>query len=211
MINKNISIIILILFSFFSSCKEVAEKTVETIAGVEKKELIGKYHTIKSEKIKIFLPEEFKHISESNYLKEIQRTREISIFNSEKERLNFVKDAGRKIYLFEYFKGGSMVNILPERYVEFNNSDAKYMLAIIDKAIKSNNHPETTLEIMESQFKGNKNLSIFKVIYKIKLPKASVAVYKYVYFISYNKKSVFVNLETPVLFDFDPYIEKIRL
>ncbi len=104
-----------------------------------------------------------------------------------------------------------MVNILPERYIEFNNSDAKYMLAIIDKAIKSNNHPETTLEIMESQFKGNKNLSIFKAIYKIKLPKTTVAVYKYVYFISYNKKSVFVNLETPVLFDFDPYIEKIRL
>lgn len=203
--------IILILFSFFSSCKEVAEKTVETIAEVEKKELIGKYHSIKSEKIKIFLPEEFKHISESNYLKEIQRTREISIFNSEKERLKFVKDSGRKIYLFEYFKSGSMVNILPERYVEFNNSDAKYMLAIIDKTIKSNNHPETTFEIMESQFKGNKNLSIFKVIYKIKLPKTTVAVYKYVYFISYNKKSVFVNLETPVLFDFDPYIEKIRL
>ena len=84
------------------------------------------------------------------------------------------------------------------------------MLGIVDNIIKANN-TGMNFEIMESQFKGNKNISIFKVIYQVKSPKLIVDMYKYVYFISYNKKSVFVNLETPSLLDFDPYIQKIRL
>ncbi|NJM78932.1 MAG: hypothetical protein HC854_03620 [Flavobacterium sp.] len=85
------------------------------------------------------------------------------------------------------------------------------MLQIFDKIIRDANRPETEFNLVASQFKGNKNLRIFKAIYKINTPKIDINFYKYIYFISYNKKTVLVNLETPVLFDFDPYVEKIRL
>ena len=161
-------------------------------------------------KIKVFLPEEFKYTNTQNYLNQIAQSGDSSAYYAEKKRFKDIHDSGKKIYLFEYLKGASIVKVLPERYVAFTNSDAKYMLGIVDNIIKANN-TGMNFEIMESQFKGNKNISIFKVIYQVKSPKLIVDMYKYVYFISYNKKSVFVNLETPSLLDFDPYIQKIRL
>ncbi len=208
MIKKIIYIVFLIFLS--TSCKEIAEKTSETIIENQKKEISGKYHTIKDEKIKVFLPEEFKYTNTQNYLNQIAQSGDSSAYYAEKKRFKDIHDSGKKIYLFEYLKGASIVKVLPERYVAFTNSDAKYMLGIVDNIIKANN-TGMNFEIMESQFKGNKNISIFKVIYQVKSPKLIVDMYKYVYFISYNKKSVFVNLETPSLLDFDPYIQKIRL
>ena len=53
MIKKIIYIVFLIFLS--TSCKEIAKKTSETIIENQKKEISGKYHTIKDEKIKVFL------------------------------------------------------------------------------------------------------------------------------------------------------------
>lgn len=206
---KKHSYLLLILF-LFSACQQVIEKTAENLVA-EKKELIGKYHTLKSEKIKVFLPEEFNYISTKNYLEYIEKLKDTFLINTEKQRVDFIKNTGRKIYFFEHFESGSIANIMPEKYIKFSNTDAKYLLAIIDKTIKSNSRPYIQYELLESQFKGNKNLKIFKAIYEVKSPKIEMKIYKHVYFISYNKKSVLFNLETPVQIDCDPYIEKIRI
>ena len=122
-----------------------------------------KYKGYKAEKIKVFLPEEFKYTNTQNYLNQIAQSGDSSAYYAEKKRFKDIQDSGKKIYLFEYLKGASIVKVLPERYVAFTNSDAKYMLGIVDNIIKANN-TEIDFEIMESQFKGNKNISIFKVI-----------------------------------------------
>lgn len=208
MIKKYFSLL-LILF-LFSACQQVIEKTAENLV-TEKKELIGKYHTLKSEKIKVFLPKEFNYLTTKNYLEYIEKSKDTFLLNSEKQRIDFVKNTGRKIYFFEHFESASIATIMPEKYIEFSSRDAKYLLAVIDKTIKSNSQPYTQYELLESQFKGNKNLKIFKAIYEAKSPKIEMKIYKHVYFISYNKKSVLFNLETPVQIDCDPYIEKIRI
>lgn len=208
MIKKYFSLL-LILF-LFSACQQVIEKTAENLV-TEKKELIGKYHTLKSEKIKVFLPKEFNYLTTKNYLEYIEKSRDTFLLNTEKQRIDFVKNTGRKIYFFEHFESASIATIMPEKYIEFSSRDAKYLLAVIDKTIKSNSQPYTQYELLESQFKGNKNLKIFKAIYEAKSPKIEMKIYKHVYFISYNKKSVLFNLETPVQIDCDPYIEKIRI
>lgn len=200
----------IIPFFLLLSCQQVLEKAAEKIVD-EKKELVGKYHTIKTENIKIFLPEEFKYISQNEYLKFIEKSRDIATFNSEKERLDLDRKTNTKMYFFEYFASNTIINIYPVKHIPFDNENAKYMLAVVDASIKEDSLSGVKYDKIEAQFKGNKNLSIFKVIHGLKNSESRVFYYKYTYFISYNKKSVFVYINTPVLFDFDPYIEKIRL
>ena len=195
---------------FFPACQQVIKKTAENLV-TKKKELIGKYHTLKSEKIKVFLPKEFNYLTTKNYLEYIEKSKDTFLLNTEKQRIDFVKNTGRKIYFFEHFESASIATIMPEKYIEFSSRDAKYLLAVIDKTIKSNSQPYTQYELLESQFKGNKNLKIFKAIYEAKSPKIEMKIYKHVYFISYNKKSVLFNLKTPVQINCGPYIEKIRI
>ncbi len=86
----------------FLSCQQAIEKAAEKIVE-EKQELIGNYHTIKSENIKIFLPQEFKYISPKEYINYISKFKDTFVINAEKNRLELVKKSGKKIFFFEHF------------------------------------------------------------------------------------------------------------
>lgn len=209
MIKKYLYLVFLILFSI--SCKEIAEKTSEVIIENQKKEISGKYHTIKAEKIKAFLPDGFKYISQTDYLKNIKKTRDSITYRLEKKKIESNIEENNKMYFFENFKKNSIINIFPVKHLPFSNEEAKYMLAIIDKSIKEETNPNIEVENIGGEFKGNKNISIFKAIYRFKEPKSTTYFYRYTYFISSSKKSCFIYINTPILFDYNPYIQKIRL
>lgn len=199
----------IIMLPLLLSCKEITQKAAEKILEKPKEELPGKYHTIKNERMKIFLPEEFSYISGNDFKKFFKN--DTVILNSHQKKVAVLKSKGRKLYIFEYFKGSSIVNVFMEDYIPFNNHDANNLLYYINQSLNANLDPDATSELIQSQYKGNKNLNIFKAIYKISSPKSPNIFFKHIYFISYNKRSFFVSLETFSEIDFDPYIQKIRL
>ncbi|NJM78933.1 MAG: hypothetical protein HC854_03625 [Flavobacterium sp.] len=90
MIKKHL--IVILTISIFLSCQQVIEKAADKIVE-EKQELIGNYHTIKSENIKIFLPQEFKYIPSKEYINYISKSKDTFIINAEKNRLELVKNS----------------------------------------------------------------------------------------------------------------------
>ena len=63
----------------------------------------------------------------------------------------------------------------------------------------------------EARFFETKEAQIFKAIYTVSVPENNSEFNKQIYFVSFNKKSFALTLETPFLVDFDPYLEKIRV
>ena len=127
------------------------------------------------------------------------------------ERLDILEKSNQNIYFFEHIESGSILNILPTKYVLFNKQDATYMLSIVNSITKQNSPEGTNLENIAAEFKKSNSKQIFKAIYKFRIPGYEIDYYKYVYFISHNRKSALINLETPILTNFDEYIFKMKL
>jgi len=202
--------------ALFIQCKEVAEKTIETIEKTNKPPLEGKFFPLERQGIKIFLPKEFNRIDNDNYvdfLKNIPITEEnIEI---EKRRIQDIERSGHEVYLFEYMGSGSILNVITTKYILFDRDDAQMLLNSIKMEHDRHTYEQGHyFEKIEAKFMGSNETQIFKAIYEVTPPakdESSNSYFKQVYFVSFNKKAFSLILETPFLVDFDPYLEKIRV
>ncbi|MFN3755674.1 MAG: hypothetical protein ACK4RM_01840 [Flavobacterium sp.] len=212
---RKIVLSILILFTF-SQCKEVTEKTIETIENTQKLKIEGKFFSLQKEGIKIFLPKEFNRIEKENY---IDFLKSISIndadIETEKRRIIEIEKGGHEVYLFEYIGSGSILNVITTKYIPFDRDDAQMLLNSIKMEHDHHNYEHGfNFEKLEAKFMGSKETHIFKAIYKVTPPdelEDKHPFFKQIYFVSFNKKTFSLMLETPELVDFDPYLEKIRV
>lgn len=212
---RKIVLCIIILFAF-TQCKELSDKTIEVIEKTQKPKLEGKFFSLQKEGIKIFLPKEFNRIEKENY---IDFMKSISIsdadIETEKRRIIEIEKGGHAVYLFEYIGSGSILNVITTQYIPFNRDDAQMLLNSIK--MEHDHHSYVlgyNFEKLEAKFMGSNETQIFKAIYKVTPPDEKddkKTFFKQVYFISFNKKTFSLILETPVLVDFDPYLEKIRV
>jgi hypothetical protein len=199
-----------IICSLFS-CEKLTKSASDLITKNDESKTFGRYHTIKQENIKVYLPEEFEFITLKDYKNLVNKSNDTLFKKREVQRLDVLEKSNQNIYFFEHIESGSILNILPTKYVLFNKQDATYMLSIVNSITKQNSPEGTNLENIAAEFKKSNNKQIFKAIYKFRIPGYEIDYYKYVYFISHNRKSALINLETPILTNFDEYIFKMKL
>ncbi|GGD15957.1 hypothetical protein [Flavobacterium orientale] len=211
---KKIVIFIGLIFivSSMTSCVEAVKESQKIIKESQKPELIGKFFPIESQGIKLFLPKEFKSLSKTDYLKLIEKSEDSTVISFENKRLRNLYLSGHDIYLFQHLESGSILSLIPTKYFKFNKADAQMLL----NQIKSN-HDEIShatglsFKKQEARFFETREAQIFKAIYVLKMPEIEQEYFKQVYFVSFNKKSFALSLETGFPVDFDPFLEKIRI
>lgn len=211
---KRILILIVSVFtvSSLTSCVEAVKESQKIIVESQKPELIGKFFPIESQGIKLFLPKEFKKLSKTEYLELIEKSEDSIVISFENERLRNLYLSGHDIYLFQHLESGSILSLIPTKYFKFNKADAQLLLNQIRA-----NHDEISystglkFEKKEARFFETREAQIFKAIYTLKIPEVEDEYFKQVYFVSFNKKSFALSLETGFPVDFDPFLEKIRI
>ncbi|MFD2891609.1 hypothetical protein ACFS5J_06225 [Flavobacterium chuncheonense] len=200
----------LFIFSLLS-CENFTKSTADILSKNNKDKVPGKYHTLKKEKIRVFLPEEFNFISLNDYRNLISRSNDTITKSRELERLNTIEKSKENIYFFEYIEAASIINILPTEYMIFNKKDAQFMLAFVSNLVRMSSPTATDFEKIEAEFKNNNRTQIFKAIFKFRVPNNELDFYKHVYFMSENNKSAFITFETPIPTSFDEYIYRTKL
>lgn len=205
-------LVIIISTSTLFSCMEAVKESQKVILESQKPALEGKFFPIESQGIKLFLPKEFKKLSKADYLQLIENSEDSLVISLENERLTNLYKSGHDIYLFQHISSGSILSLIPTDYIKFNKSDAQMLLNHIRY-----NHDEVAASTgmifnkQEARFFGTKEAQIFKAIYKVIVPKTRSEFTKQLYFVSFNNKSFGLTLETAMVVDFDPYLEKIRV
>lgn len=203
---------LLLVILFGSSCNEAVKKSQEIIQNNKKPELLGKFFPVENQGIKLFLPKEFKKISKTEYLEFVTQLEDSLTLSLENQRLKKLYNSGHEIYIFQHETSGSFLSVIPTDYYKFNRADAQFLLNQIRKS-----HDEITqltgmvYQKNEARFFETKEAQIFKAIYTVSVPENNSEFNKQIYFVSFNKKSFALTLETPFLVDFDPYLEKIRV
>ncbi|RAR46852.1 hypothetical protein [Flavobacterium lacus] len=205
-------IVLLISTSTLFSCLEAVKESQKVILESQKPALEGKFFPIESQGIRLFLPKEFKKLTKAEYLELVDETEDSLNVDIEKERLAKLYQSGHDIFLFQHTTSGSILSLVPTEYFKFNKADAQMLLNQIRYSHDQVNAQTGMLfNKQEARFFETKEAQIFKAIYKVIVPKNEFEFHKQVYFVSFNKKSFALTLETPFVVDFDPYLEKIRI
>ena len=204
--------ILLVCLLGMSSCMEAVKESQKIITQTNKPVLQGKFFPLESDGIKMFLPEDFKKISKSEYLEFVEKSTDTLAVNLEKERLRDLARSQSKVYFFQHETSNSILTVFPTEYIKFTKNDAQMLLNDIKY------HHDVISEQSgflftkkEARFFETAEAQIFKSIYSISSEDLIGDFYKQIYFVSFNKKSFALTLETPFLVDFDPYLEKIRV
>lgn len=213
MLNHRIfSGMILLCFLGMSSCTEVIKESQKVLKETQKPIVEGKFFPLETEGIKMYLPKEFKKLSKSEYLEFVEKSTDTLAVNLEKERLRDLARSQSKVYFFQHTSSNSILTVFPTEYIKFSKSDAQMLLN--DIKFHHDLITEKTGLLYtkkEARFFETKEAQIFKSIYSISSEDLIGDFYKQIYFVSFNKKSFALTLETPFLVDFDPYLEKIRV
>jgi hypothetical protein len=213
MTKKNLKIVFLIAcFSLLFSCNEVIKKSHEIITEAPKEEIVGKYFALEGEGIRIFLPTEFKKLSKSDYFKILRKSPDKASLEREVIRFRNIENSNFDIYLFEYFQTASVMSVITVDYIGLNKGLAQDLL----NQLKVQNDQQAeitgfTHTKIEARYFETKDAKIFKAIYQLENLKAKADGFKQIYLVSFNNKTFFLSLETPILVDFDSYLEKIRV
>lgn len=208
--SKVIAVFFVIFFQL--SCMEAAKESQKILVESQKPTLEGKFFPIHNQGIKLFLPKEFKNLPKEEYLDLVKKSNDTIALSMEKERIRTLFESGNEIYLYQHEESSSILSVIPTDYFKFNKADAQMLLNQIKYS-----HDEVSsitgfvFNKQEARFFETKDAQIFKAIYKVAVPSAQREFFKQVYFVSFNKKSFALSLETPFLVDFDPYLEKIRI
>ena len=205
-------LIVIAFISSLFSCMEAVKETQKVILENKMTELEGKFFPIESQGIRLFLPKEFKKLTKAEYLELVNETEDSLNVDIEKERLAKLYQSGHDIFLFQHTTSGSILSLVPTDYFKFNKADAQMLLNQIRYSHDQvNAQTGMIFNKQEARFFETKEAQIFKAIYKVIVPKNEFEFHKQVYFVSFNKKSFALTLETPFVVDFDPYLEKIRI
>ncbi len=206
------AILLFFVTLLMTSCVEAVKESQKIILENQKPPLEGKFFPIESQGIRLFLPKEFKKLSKSEYLERIDTIEDSLTVGLENERLRNLYRSGHEIFLFQHISSGSILSMIPTDYFKFNKADAQIILNQIRYTHDEINALTGVIfNKQEARFFETKEAQVFKAIYQVIIPETAAEFNKQVYFVSFNKKSFALTLETPFVVDFDPYLEKIRI
>lgn len=181
---------------------------------------LGQYYSLEKDQIKLFLPQGFKELTESEI-------REFHASIKDKEERYYYEKAyeQRKIahgnhYDFYNEELFSEVYVNTLRYMPFNKSSASQLLYYLRK-----NHEkyQKATGIFHNKIKatyiGQQGLQVFKAKYRLtrynsyneNSNEENYEMFSTIYLISSNQKTFLLNIMTPFEIDFDPFIRKIQL
>lgn len=207
------SIVICLIALMLTSCVEVA-KEITNWTEIENIDTIdGKTHYLGDDGIKLFLPKSFKKYSSIAYLSLLDsldtNNKDLEI---ERSRMKLMRELQGNLYIYfdNSVNATYTLNSIP--YAPITRQDAKYLLGII-RQNQEELSEKTDLDYTKITAKHNDNgkTQIFKAIFKIENQKLAQQAFQHAYFISSNKKTVFINLMAPFEVDFDPFLEKMIL
>ena len=213
---KNILVLILLVIAI-SSCKKSKGFSEEMLV---KPVDLGQYYTLEKDQIKLFLPEGYKELSESeikDFHRSIKNKDERYYFEKAYEQRKVANGNHYDFYNEELFSE-VYVNTLP--YMPFNKSNASQLLYYLRK-----NHEryQNATGIYHNKIKatyiGQQGLQVFKARYRLtkynsyseNSNEEDYEMFSTIYLISSNQKTFLLNIMTPFEMDFDPFIRKIQL
>jgi hypothetical protein len=196
-----------------SACNEITKEAENWVDTDRTNSIPGEYHFLSDQGIKVFLPNEFKKYSLSEFQSLLD-----SLFTKkedlkrEVERLNTIKDMEGNLHIFydPISRSDIMINTVP--YFQFSKESASQLLGFV-KLNQENQNLKNNLKFTKitAKFGGNSQQQIFKAIYKVENTKLKTEHFNTSYIISSNEKTIIIRLTTPIEAQFDPYIEKINM
>lgn len=210
---------LIVLFFIAVSCNTSNKQKSFTEDNLVKPADLGEYHTLLDDGIKVFLPQGFNELSESEILAFHEHIKE------EKTRYYYEKSYEQRKYfqgnVYDFFNpeyaGEVVVTTLP--YTPFDKSSAGQLLYLLRKGHEQ--YQEITgiaHKKLKARYFGDRNLQVFKAMYTLDHvldfdednDEEIVEMFKTVYVISSNNKTFILNFLTPFDIDLDPFIRKIK-
>lgn len=194
------------------ACLEVATQVKNWIEAKNIDQVIGKYHYLEDDGIKIYLPEVFKRYSSVEYQKIIDSLVSDKNLEYEHQRLKFMREMEGNLYIFfdEVTRSSYTINTVP--YTPLYKQDAQFLLRqfrLSQERITKNT--DLSITKLTAKYSARTGPQIFKAVYRIDHTQKKVSVYCTNYIISSSNKTVVINLTTPIAVNFDPFLQKMIL
>lgn len=209
-LKKSIVVFLTIFAICMLSCKEVS-KEMDSLSQPEAKTTVtGTTHYLNDDGIKIVLPDSFVKYSAAEYEGVIKELLPEKDQESELDRLRTLRTMDGNFYLFYDKENYSTYTANTIPYKPITKRDATNLLTLIRSNLE-NSTQSKDLKIFKETAKYNDNgmAQIFKAVFKIDNIKTKREFYQTAYFISSNDKTVLIQLSTPFLPDFDPYLQQM--
>ena len=211
MLKKPLALILFFwCFMTFNSCLQVAAEVKNWMEASKVEEVVGTYHYLDNDGIKIFLPEVFERYSAVEYQQLLDSLVTKKEFEFESRRLKQLRELEGNLYLYFDKDTRSTYTIHTMPYTPMTKRDAQYVLGIISASYdKSTKHSDLGVTKLNAKFSDTKNQSIFKSVHRIDNSKAHTEIYNTTYIITSNNKTIWLQLTTPFEVDFDMFIQKM--
>ena len=173
-------------------------------------EVSGKHHFLPEDGIKVYLPKVFKKYPLLEYQKELKTLVSEEEYKEENKRLQFLRKMEGNFHVFydSISRSTYTMNTMP--YQPITKRDAQYLLGMIrmnNEAYAENSDIEFTK--ITARYHNKYGPQIFKVVHRIDYTKTNLTTYNSTYIVSYNKKTVYIQLATAYEVNFDPYLNKM--
>ncbi|WP_250434288.1 hypothetical protein [Hanstruepera flava] len=212
---KRVSIFLLVLLSsiVISSClNSVATEVITWIESDNINEVEGSYHFLENDGIKIYLPSVFKKYSTVDYQNLLDSIVPEEAYKYEIARLNNMRKMDGNLYLFYDELSRSTYTINTVKYMPLQKRDAQFLLGMIRQNHEQTSHlSNLDFNKITAKYSSNKDVQIFKAVFRIDNPKIKTSVFSNSYIISSKQKTVLINLSTPYQINFDEYLQKMIL
>lgn len=212
--NKKLSFLFyfsLLLTSCINNVTEVSNWLTVDSSNIENIE--GNYHKLDKDPVRIYLPNVFKKHSSVEYEKLLDSlSNDDNSLKLEYARLKQLREIDGNFYIFfdKTTYSTYTINTLP--YMPLQKQDAKFLLGIINQ---SNRENETQLDLkytkLTAKYDNSVGPQIFKAIYKVEDTKSkeNLTFFNSTYIVSFNNKTVLIQLSTPFEANFDPFLQKM--
>ncbi len=169
-----------------------------------------KTHVLEDDGIKISLPTEFERYSLYDYQRMVDSVSTKDQYNAEVLRIEKLMEMDGNLYMYFDPINRASYTINTMEYYAFTREDASFMLGNLSESFKKNNQSKNiTVEKVTGKYYASEGRRTFKAIYKMENKKDKSTWYSTVYFVSEIDKTVYVQLSTSFMINFDPIVAKM--
>jgi hypothetical protein len=169
-----------------------------------------KVHLLEEDGIKITLPIDFERYSLYDYQRRLDSVATKKQYKAEVARINALMKMEGNLYLyFDSLNNSSyIINSMP--HMPFTRQEAKYILGMMSQSMHDNAATsDVTFEKITGKYFSENGRQTFKAIYKLHNEKTNTVWFSTMYVISSNRKTVWVQLSTPFMINFDDTVAKM--
>jgi len=203
-------ILLLTIVLAFQSCIESVKGMQSGIEATSIEQVQGAYHILADDGIKVYLPSPFKKQTTEEYKAIIKAIITPNAFKIEDRRLEKLKelDGNFSIFFDEETRSTFTLNTLP--YQPIYKRDAQFLLGQIRLNYENNNvNPDITYTKVTAKYNADRGPQIFKAVFKMEDSSTAISSYIFTYVISANKKTVWIQLQSPYENGVDDYLNKL--